>query len=179
MVLYKDVDGEQHEPFETVDLTLPEEFAVRTCWPWIRTNHEELGNAPASPLVSIPNVLRLPQGVAIDLLSMRKGTMLDMGTPSAEGMQTLQFEVCLYRVHASATGSRGSEAYASWMFRSYDVGAVERHVQREVEDAERYKRSCRYDEHLCWLQAICRRLRRARSREPLEPWAGNDHRLRP
>ena len=29
----------------------------------------------------------------IDLLSVRKGSMLDMGTPTPEGMQTIQYEV--------------------------------------------------------------------------------------
>jgi GTP-binding protein len=52
-------DGTELEPFEHVDIEVPEEYA----------------------------------GACIDLLSTRKGTMLDMGTPTAEGMQTILYEV--------------------------------------------------------------------------------------
>ena len=58
-VLYKEEDGVKLEPFETVDIELPEEYA----------------------------------GGVIDMLAQRKGQMLDMGAPSPEGMQTIQYEV--------------------------------------------------------------------------------------
>jgi GTP-binding protein len=51
--------GARLEPFETVDIELPAEYA----------------------------------GAVIDLLSVRKGSMLDMSTPTPEGMQSIQFEV--------------------------------------------------------------------------------------
>ena len=51
--------GSLLEPFELVDIELPEEYS----------------------------------GSVIDSLSSRRGSMLDMGAPNAEGMQTLQYEV--------------------------------------------------------------------------------------
>ena len=59
-VLYQEDDsGNKLEPFETVDIELPEEYS----------------------------------GAVIDLLSTRKGTMLEMGSPSAEGMLPIVYEV--------------------------------------------------------------------------------------
>merc|ERR1719353_1387848 len=58
-VIYKEIDGVQHEPFESVDIELPEEYS----------------------------------GSVIGMLAQRKGSMLDMGSPNNEGMQTIQYEV--------------------------------------------------------------------------------------
>ena len=58
-VLYQEVDGKRYEPFETVDIDLPE----------------------------------ADSGGVIEMLNLRKGAMLDMGAPTAEGMQTLQYEM--------------------------------------------------------------------------------------
>merc|ERR1711924_503173 len=58
-VITMEEDGVSLEPFELVDIELPEEYA----------------------------------GSVIDMLSTRKGAMLDMGSPTAEGMQTIQYEV--------------------------------------------------------------------------------------
>ena len=59
-VLYQAAeDGGKLEPFENVDIDVPDEFS----------------------------------GSVIDMLNLRKGTMLDMGAPSAEGMVGMQFEV--------------------------------------------------------------------------------------
>ena len=54
-----EVDDEKCEPFEMVDIELPEEYS----------------------------------GSVIDMLAQRKGSMLDMGSPNNEGMQTIQYEV--------------------------------------------------------------------------------------
>merc|ERR1719453_1741875 len=58
-VLYKEEDGVKMEPFETVDVELPEEYS----------------------------------GSVIDMLSQRKGNMLEMGSPNAEGMLSLSYEL--------------------------------------------------------------------------------------
>merc|ERR1719478_1721897 len=58
-VIEKQIDGERSEPFEMVDIELPEEYS----------------------------------GSAIDLLNQRKGSMLEMGTPTKEGLVTVQYEV--------------------------------------------------------------------------------------
>jgi len=58
-VLYKEEGGETLEPFELVDIELPEEYA----------------------------------GSVVSMLAERKGAMLEMGAPTAEGMQTIQYEV--------------------------------------------------------------------------------------
>lgn len=58
-VIEKTIDGERMEPFELVDIEVPEEFS----------------------------------GSVINLLNTRKGSMLDMGQPSPEGVQSLQYEV--------------------------------------------------------------------------------------
>merc|ERR1719453_2297067 len=58
-VLYKDIDGVQQEPFETVDVEVPEESS----------------------------------GSVIDLLSQRKGNMLEMGAVNADGMISVQYEM--------------------------------------------------------------------------------------
>jgi len=58
-VIEKTIDGERSEPFEMVDIELPEEYS----------------------------------GSAIDLLNQRKGSMLEMGSPTKEGLVTVQYEV--------------------------------------------------------------------------------------
>lgn len=58
-VLYKEEGGDRLEPFELVDIELPEEYA----------------------------------GSVVSMLAERKGAMLEMGAPTAEGMQTIQYEV--------------------------------------------------------------------------------------
>merc|ERR1719331_584837 len=58
-VIEKEENGERLEPFEMVDIELPEEFS----------------------------------GAIVNMLAERKGAMLDMGAPTAEGMQTIQYEV--------------------------------------------------------------------------------------
>jgi GTP-binding protein len=58
-VIYKEIDGVQHEPFESVDIELPEEYS----------------------------------GSVVNLLSERKGQMVEMSSPTAEGMQTIVYEV--------------------------------------------------------------------------------------
>jgi GTP-binding protein len=58
-VIEKEENGERLEPFEMVDIELPEEFS----------------------------------GAIVSMLAERKGAMLDMGAPTAEGMQTIQYEV--------------------------------------------------------------------------------------
>merc|ERR1719353_2757277 len=58
-VIYKEIDGVQHEPFESVDIELPEEYS----------------------------------GSVVNLLAERKGNMVEMSSPTAEGMQTIQYEV--------------------------------------------------------------------------------------
>jgi len=58
-VIEKQVDGARHEPFELVDIELPEEYSSST----------------------------------INMLNNRKGSMLDMSTPTKEGMVTIQYEV--------------------------------------------------------------------------------------
>jgi len=58
-VIEKNEGGERAEPFELVDIELPEEYS----------------------------------GSAIDLLNQRKGSMLEMGSPTKEGLITIQYEV--------------------------------------------------------------------------------------
>lgn len=58
-VLEQEIDGVRCEPFELVDVELPEEYS----------------------------------GSVIDMLGQRKGTMLEMGSVSAEGIISLQYEV--------------------------------------------------------------------------------------
>jgi len=58
-VIEKEIDGVRHEPFESVDIEIPEEFS----------------------------------GNAISLLNNRKGCMVQMGAPNAEGLMPLQYEV--------------------------------------------------------------------------------------
>ena len=57
-VIEKEENGERLEPFEMVDIELPEEFS----------------------------------GAIVNMLAERKGAMLDMGAPTAEGMQAIQYE---------------------------------------------------------------------------------------
>ena len=57
-VLEQEIDGVRCEPFELVDVELPEEYS----------------------------------GSVIDMLGQRKGTMLEMGSVSAEGIISLQYE---------------------------------------------------------------------------------------
>lgn len=59
VIMEKDETGADMEPFEMVDIELPEEYS----------------------------------GSVIDMLSQRKGAMIDMGSPTPEGMQTIQYEV--------------------------------------------------------------------------------------
>jgi len=58
-VLEQTINGQRHEPFELVDVELPEEYS----------------------------------GSVIDMLGMRKGQMLEMGSVSPEGIVSLQYEV--------------------------------------------------------------------------------------
>ena len=58
-VIEQVVDGQKMEPFEMVDVELPEEAS----------------------------------GSVIDMLNQRKGNMLDMGSPTSEGLITIQYEV--------------------------------------------------------------------------------------
>ena len=58
-VIEQVVDGQKMEPFELVDVELPEEAS----------------------------------GSVIDMLNQRKGNMLDMGSPTSEGLITIQYEV--------------------------------------------------------------------------------------
>merc|ERR1719230_6939 len=58
-VIEKQIDGSRQEPFELVDIELPEEYS----------------------------------GAAISLLNERKGTMLEMGSVTAEGQVTIQYEM--------------------------------------------------------------------------------------
>ena len=59
-VLFKeDENGKKTEPFEQVDIELPEEHS----------------------------------GGVIEMLQLRKATLLDMGAPNSDGMQTLQYEL--------------------------------------------------------------------------------------
>jgi len=58
-VIEQEMDGERCEPFELVDIELPDEYS----------------------------------GAAISLLNERKGSMIEMTTPTAEGQVTIQYEV--------------------------------------------------------------------------------------
>merc|ERR1719478_394465 len=58
-VIEKTVDGERMEPFELVDIELPDEYS----------------------------------GAAISLLNERRGSMVEMGSVSNEGMVTIQYEI--------------------------------------------------------------------------------------
>jgi len=58
-VIEKRVDGERMEPFELVDIELPDEYS----------------------------------GAAISLLNERRGTMIEMGSVTSEGMVSVQYEV--------------------------------------------------------------------------------------
>merc|ERR1719440_2341026 len=58
-VIYEEIDGVQCEPFETVDVEVPEESS----------------------------------GAVIDMLSQRKGNMIEMGAPNADGMLSVQYEM--------------------------------------------------------------------------------------
>merc|ERR1712196_656642 len=58
-VIEKEEGGERREPFEMVDIDIPEEYS----------------------------------GAAISLLNERKGTMLDMGSVTAEGQVSIQYEM--------------------------------------------------------------------------------------
>jgi GTP-binding protein len=58
-VLYKEIDGVKQEPFETVDVEVPEDSS----------------------------------GSVIDMLSQRKGNMLEMGGANADGMLSVQYEM--------------------------------------------------------------------------------------
>jgi GTP-binding protein len=58
-VLYKDIDGKKSEPFETIDVEVPEESS----------------------------------GAVIDMLSQRKGSMLEMGSANSDGMITVLYEM--------------------------------------------------------------------------------------
>lgn len=69
-VIEKTDNGERMEPFELVDVEIPEEYS----------------------------------GSCISLLNERKGNMIDMSAATAEGQQTIQFEVparTLHRTHPS------------------------------------------------------------------------------
>merc|ERR1712070_1133155 len=58
-VIEKEIDGERMEPFELVDIDLPEEYS----------------------------------GAAISLLNERKGSMLEMGSVTAEGQVSISYEI--------------------------------------------------------------------------------------
>jgi len=58
-VINAEIDGETCEPFELIDIELPDEYS----------------------------------GAAISLLNERKGSMIDMSSPTAEGQVTIQYEV--------------------------------------------------------------------------------------